>query len=118
MSRQKSYEIDSLLDKDLCSIMGDRITDETKKPQKDNDQSTEHQKRITEYRRYQIANTARQICSMVAMVIFLHWATGKDLIDPLISVPGICLCTGISGYYLGHCRSNLQRLSVMKLEGA
>ena len=118
MSKQKSHEIDSLLDKDLCSIMGDRATDETKKPQKCNGQSVEHQKRMTEYRRYQIANTARQVCSMVAMIVFLLWATGKGLIDPVISIPGICLCTAISGYYLGHCRSNLQQLSVMKLEGA
>ena len=118
MSKQKSYEIDSLLDKDLCSIMGDKATDETIKPRKNNEQFSEHQKRMAECRRYQIANAARRICFLAAMVIFLHWATGKGLIDPVISIPGFCLCTAISGYHLGCCRSNLQQLSVMILEGA
>lgn len=114
MSKKKTYEIDSLLDKDLCSIMGDRVTDETITPRKKDRPSAEHEKQISERRRYQIARTTRWICFLGVMASFLHWATGKGLVDPILSMPGICLCTAIGGYQLGCCLANLQQLPEMR----
>lgn len=114
MSKQKTIKNDSLLDEGLCSIMGSRVVEELPRKRNISGRAEDHQKQIAECRRYQIANAVRWICFLGVMAAFLHWATDKGLVDPVLSMPGICLCTAIGGYQLGCCLSNLRQLPVMK----
>lgn len=122
MSKQKIVKNDSLLDEGLCSIMGNRsaegmtVSENLPRRRTFSSLAAEQQKMILQRRRFLKVNAAKWISFLSVLACFLFWATGKELIQPVVSVPGICICSAVSGYQLGCCLSNLQMMSVVKEE--
>lgn len=35
-----------------------------------------------------------------ALIVFIAWAANTGLMDPVIAIPGMCVCSGCAGYQL------------------
>ena len=80
---------DEHFDECLCQVMGERYVGEE----------------MAEFEQVKeacnsILEAVKRPVLFAALIVFMAWATNAGLMDPVIAIPGMCVCSGCAGYQL------------------
>lgn len=83
---------DENFDEGLCQVMGEHYKGEE----------------IPEYREFaktkeacqNLVEAVKRPALFAALIVFMAWAANTGLMDPVIAIPGMCVCSGCAGYQL------------------
>ena len=93
MSKVKSVvRPDEHFDEGLCNVMGEHYVGE-------------EVPMTAEYVKVKeactgIVEAAKWPALFAALIVFMAWAANSGLMDPVIAIPGMCICSGCAGYQL------------------
>ena len=83
---------DEHFDECLCNVMGEHYVGEEIPMAAEFEQAKENCNRILE--------AVKRPALFAALIVFMAWASNAGLIDPVIAIPGMCVCSGCAGYQL------------------
>jgi hypothetical protein len=83
---------DEHFDEDLCKVMGEHYVGEEIPVAAEFEQVKESCNGILE--------AVKWPALFAALIVFMAWASNAGLMDPVIAIPGMCVCSGCAGYQL------------------
>ena len=83
---------DEHFDECLCNVMGEHYVGEEIPMAAEFEQVKEACNGILE--------AVKRPLLFMALVAFILWAAESGLMDPVIAIPGMCVCSGCAGYQL------------------
>lgn len=93
MSKAKTIvQPDEHFDKGLCEVMGSHYKGEEIPESPEFTKAKEVCQNLVE--------AVKRPALFAALIVFIAWAANTGLMDPVIAIPGMCVCSGCAGYQL------------------
>lgn len=93
MSKTKNVvQPDEHFDEGLCKVMGECYKGEEAPP---SEEFTRVKKACQN-----LMDAVKMPALFGALIVFIAWAANTGLMDPVIAIPGMCVCSGCAGYQL------------------
>ena len=83
---------DEHFDEGLCQVMGEHYVGEEIPMAAEFTQVKETCQNLVE--------AVKRPALFAALIVFMAWAANTGLMDPVIAIPGMCICSGCAGYHL------------------
>lgn len=93
MSKAKTIvQPDEHFDEGLCEVMGECYKGE--------EVPTTAEFAKAKEACHNIVETVKRPALFATLLVFIAWAANTGLMDPVIAIPGMCVCSGCAGYQL------------------